>query len=146
MSGANSLHSRVKSASVSTRRYSNCRPERLSSRKVISASDSTSSTIRILSSFIGLFSLEAIVESRRQAIDENPVAPRFGDLFDKCREVNRLHDITVHAQRVASDHVALLRAGSQHHHWDRPGSFVRLDLAQNFDAVDFWHLQRSEER
>src|ERR1700687_2449119 len=144
MSGANSLHSRVKSAAVSTRRYSNCRPERLSSRNVNSASDSTSSTIRILSTFIGLFLLWGTIESRRQAIDENPVAPRFGHLLDKCRELHRLHNITVHAEGIASDHVALLGAGGQHHHWDRPGSFVRLDLAQNFDAVDFWHLQVEE--
>src|SRR3981081_4330623 len=144
ISGANSLHSRVKSASVSTRRYSNCRPERLSSRKMISASDSTSSTIRTLSSFIGVSLLRARIDSRRQAIDQNPVATRFGDLFDKCREVDRLHDITVHAEGVAGDDVALLGTGGQHHHWDRLSSFVRLDLTQNLDAVDLWHLQVEE--
>src|ERR1700674_3924587 len=144
MSGANSLHWRVKSAAVSTRRFSNCRPERLSSRKMISPSDSTSSTIRILSSFISLSLVRARIDSRRQAIDQNPVAARFGDLFDKCREIDRLHDITVHAEGVARDDVALLGTGGQHHHWDRLSSFVRLDLAQNLNAVDLWHLQVEE--
>jgi hypothetical protein len=31
-----------------------------------------------------------------------------------------------------------------HHHWDRLSSFVRLDLAQNLDAVDLRHLQVEE--
>src|SRR6185295_6821847 len=142
MSGSKSTHSRLRSASVSTRRTTNSMPLRWSSRSVISASDGTSSTITILSTIVMDGSLPSRPRRRaRQAVDQHPVASRLGDLVDKARKIDRLDDVAVYAKRIAGDDVALLGTRCQHHHRDRPGRLVRLDLAQYLDAVDFGHLE-----
>src|SRR5262249_28553472 len=63
------------------------------------------------------------------------------DRVPELVEVDRLHDIGVHAELVAPHHVLLFMGGGQHHHGNHPQPLVGLDPLQHLQPIDLRQLE-----
>src|SRR5919197_1467217 len=142
--GRKASSSRVKPASVWTRRLSNSTAARFSSPRISSASRSESSTSRTRSPLTAAretSSAGPLSAWRRRLIDDGPEHAGASDGVDELLETHRLHHVGIDAQLIAFHEVRLLARGGQHHHRDHLQLGIGLDIAQHFEPVLLRHLQ-----
>src|SRR5438876_10889533 len=118
-----------RSFSVSTRCSEKSSCARRSSRSIRAASCGLSSTIRMRMCW-------AIDDSGSRLVHCHPVETEVGDGLHEAVELDRLHDIAVHAELITFHPIALLGGRSDHHDGDSLCPFVALRLPQHLDAVD----------
>src|SRR5690349_21814428 len=121
MTSTLALKRRAKSASLVTRSQRGSKSADCTARRMSSASESRSSTSRT-------FSGTAMLHPRRCLVQQQPIEAEHARGLGELLEVDGFDDVTVHAQRVAFDDVALLSRGGQHHDRNRLGARVALDL------------------
>src|SRR6476646_7679624 len=97
-----------------------------------SASPGSSSSKRIRRGDVTLSSYAAWW----RLVDDRPEDAQFFDGVDELVEINRLYDIGVDPELVASDHVSFLVGGRQHHHRDHLQALIGPDLLQDLQSID----------
>ena len=85
-----------------------------------------------------------VLFARRRFVEHQPVQAQDARGFDKLIEIDRFDDVTIDAQIITLDDVALLLRRGQDDDRDFSSPRIGFDLAQHFQAVDLGQLEIEE--